>query len=264
MKIVISAKNSSHPKVQGLAQALATDHQVGYWAVEESPLVDMITRQSPDLFIADDEDKTVEYLIDDEDFKSTKIVTLNTKKKRLENHSGLIINLEEFTGMTMTDLFVPYSSNDFLAGGEPTRQYMADITVFTDGMEDVKFSEWISALACKYTVKAYGSHQPSLIEYLGSPDTEDYKKILASGRVGIAFDERWLPDISRAGMIPLLYTLAPSTHWEFSTYKELAEACSHVTNPEFYTYLWAEGLRDKYEKETYGKIAKSILERIFE
>jgi len=181
------------PKIIGIAAAL----QAQPWH-NSFPLFDVMVEHEPDMFLLRPEDMiNNDAILAQKEFPNTRFIFLKNEPDVSSSSYNHIetLNLWEIPYLASTTLY---------GGGQPDRKFDADISVFSDSLNEGHV-DWISDLFEDFTVKIYGSKKLITPLYLGRLDRQEYKTALASSSMNLVFDSQWEHNALLNNCHPIIY-----------------------------------------------------------
>lgn len=224
MKILI--QNSKDERVIGLGQSIK-NHEILTFD-SNIAVYNLIENFSPNIIIFEEnndlKDSDIEYarqdypnvkfvLIRDEPHKTIRKIKEELFDFIFDKSSELPEDMEHLSNGKRRKL--KYLVNEELVcGGEYKEEYETDFLLFTDyldcpqGMEQSHkdFLDHLNWIGDKYRLKIYGPIKVNSPYYLGNPDKNEYKNMLASCKCLLMYTKIWVESAYINGKSPLIFT----------------------------------------------------------
>jgi hypothetical protein len=99
-------------------------------------------------------------------------------------------------------------NEDLVCGGEYKYEYDSEFVLFTDHLlnQDKQFMDCLNWLGDTYRLKIYGPIKVDSPYYLGNPNKDEYKNIIASSKCIVMYTNVWFDSAYVNGKIPIIFS----------------------------------------------------------
>lgn len=251
--------NSSHPKVIGLAQAIEDSGVEAYfWDNGNPSIFDLISKKNPSAVFLNNKSIIDEsHVYAKEEYPDIKFILLDEYGETNDLGFDLVINLvKEKEGQWFLDSL---ANSVQYEGGNYVEEFESDFVVFTDDLDE-RFVLWIEGLGSTCRLKAYGKKKIPSVYYLGRPAPDEYKDILASTNVVVAFEDNWKMNSIVSDVLPFCYSHDKKMPYEFSTFEELKALTDNYNEAQ--ARSWKKKMKKEYGDLTYSSFVEKLKEEI--
>ncbi len=221
----IFIKHIKHPKILGIINALKeTNHNIIQWD-NNTDIFNIFEYKNPDIiFISEKDINLIDYIR--YDYPNVKIYLFKNSNDTYEVDKE--INIVD----NASDNFIEYLFDEKLySNGIENHKYKCDFLIISDNISNEQnyILDICSGIGSNFNTKIYGLNKVNSVYYLGIPERNEYKNIIASCKAMIMFDDEWFYTALFNNKIPLIYDKDPMHHFQFNNYNQLFQMCDYIS-----------------------------------